>query len=1088
MLALARYDSGCGIMKCVHFLGMGVMLLCAGAGHVSAQTNVRTLTTNAVGLEIPPGVTNVLVSFNGNPREIRADGLAPEDRVLVPGDRVSTGPRTEAALRFSDGSIMRVGENTVLEITAPLEASSSVWTTVRRGVLLFFHRGDPTDARIRTPTATAAVKGTEFHLQVLESGETLLTMIDGQVELSSTAGSTKLVSGEQGLVTQGELPRKSPSINVVNVIQWCLYYPAVVDVSELPGSESLQQELSESLTAYRAGDLRTALNRFPSGRTPLTPSGWVYLGALLLSVGNVEEAHAVLGRARSHSTTNAAGRLAEALELVIAAVKGESVGNRAEPQLATEWLAESYYLQSQRDLRGARHAARRAAEISPDFGFAWARLAELEFGFGNTRAASDALDHATKLSPRNAHALTIRGFVSLARKRPYDAWFNFDDALQIDNRLGDSWLGRGLCRIQFGQRAEAVNDLQSAVVAEPQRAILRSYLGKAFAEAKKDNLALNELELAKLFDPADPTTWLYSALVNQQQNRINTAVHDLEKSQELNDNRALFRSELLLDEDRAVRSANLARVYRDAGMPEVSLGEAAKAVTYDYTSDAAHLFISDSFNDLRDPTRFNLRYETVWFNEWLLANLLSPIGAGRLPLTVSQQEYTRLFERDGMGLASSTRYRSDGQIAQLASPFGTFGKTSWSLDLDYQHNDGVRVNNELDRLELYATIKQELTPHDTVLLIAKYQDYTSGDNFQYYDPEASTRPNFSFQETQSPILIGGYQHEWSPGVRTLLLGGRLENQQTFSDIAQPLYLVGEDASGQAVSVVFPTFDANVNTDLEIYTAEFSQLVQQQDRMRLVAGALWQGGEFGASDLIVSPSGFNLYDTPPAATSIVEPFNRVKGYGYLTFEPLDRVWLTGGLSYDVVEYPENFRSPPISAGQETSSLLGPKAALVWSPWDSITVRGQFTRSLGGVSLDESYRLEPTQLAGFPQAFRTVISESIVGSVASPEYETLGLALDLKPFESTYATVQFGYVESLVERAIGAFRLENGMFPPSAVVSSTLQNLDYKEKSLLVSGSQLLCRDWALGARYRFTLAALNSQIPEFAVADPSLADR
>ena len=40
----------------------------------------------------------------------------------------------------------------------------------------------------------------------------------------------------------------------------------------------------------------------------------------------------------------------------------------------------------------------------------------------------------------------------------------------------------------------------------------------------------------------------------------------MEKSQELNDNRSVYRSQLLLDQDRAVRSANLANIYRDAGM------------------------------------------------------------------------------------------------------------------------------------------------------------------------------------------------------------------------------------------------------------------------------------------------------------------------------------------------------------------------------------------------------------------------------------------------------------------------------------------------------------------------------------------
>ena len=82
-----------------------------------------------------------------------------------------------------------------------------------------------------------------------------------------------------------------------------------------------------------------------------------------------------------------------------------------------------------------------------------------------------------------------------------------------------------------------------------------------------------------------------------------------------------------------MRGANLASIYRDAGMTDVSVREAARAVTYDYANDSAHLFLSDSYNELRDPTRFNLRYETVWFNELLLANSLSPVGAGRLSQT-----------------------------------------------------------------------------------------------------------------------------------------------------------------------------------------------------------------------------------------------------------------------------------------------------------------------------------------------------------------------------------------------------------------------------------------------------------------------
>jgi hypothetical protein len=43
----------------------------------------------------------------------------------------------------------------------------------------------------------------------------------------------------------------------------------------------------------------------------------------------------------------------------------------------------------------------------------------------------------------------------------------------------------------------------------------------------------------------------------------------------------------LLDQDRTVRSANLARIYADAGMNEVGFNEAVKAANAEYLSALA---------------------------------------------------------------------------------------------------------------------------------------------------------------------------------------------------------------------------------------------------------------------------------------------------------------------------------------------------------------------------------------------------------------------------------------------------------------------------------------------------------------------
>jgi hypothetical protein len=142
----------------------------------------------------------------------------------------------------------------------------------------------------------------------------------------------------------------------------------------------------------------------------------------------------------------------------------------------------------------------------------------------------------------------------------------------------------------------------------------------------------------------------------------------------------------------------------------------------------------------------------------------------------------------------------------------------------------------------------------------------------------------------------------------------------------------------------------------------------------------------------------------------------------------------------------------------------------------TVRGIYTRSLGGVSLDESYRLEPTQLAGFPQTFRTLIPESTpgVGSVSAPEYETFGLALDLRLGSRTYAGLQAERLTSDVRRRIGVFTAQNGV--PPATPDSISEHLDFEEHSLAVSVNQLLGDEFVLGARYKLTRAELQDAYP------------
>ena len=220
-----------------------------------------------------------------------------------------------------------------------------------------------------------------------------------------------------------------------------------------------------------------------------------------------------------------------------------------------------------------------------------------------------------------------------------------------------------------------------------------------------------------------------------------------------------------------------------------------------------------------------------------------------------------------------------------------------------------------------------------LFLLTKYQDYHSGDNFQYYDwrtsavsNQTSVRTNFTFDEFQTPIIVGGYHHEWSPGIHTLLLAGRLLNDQRFSDLAVPELIIFKGTVSNVTSVSELPFDVKYRSEFEAYTAELSQIFQVE-RQTLVFGGRVQGGRFHTGDELTAISVTNLFLSPAASTNSADDFRRTTAYAYYTLEPARSLFLTAGLTYDEVEFPKNHRNPPVFSGEERRDRIGPKAALV-----------------------------------------------------------------------------------------------------------------------------------------------------------------
>ncbi|PWU18296.1 MAG: hypothetical protein C5B50_09485 [Verrucomicrobia bacterium] len=1017
--------------------------------------------------------------------EVKAVGsdkwvAAKPEQALKFGDRVRTGLRSRAMVRLTAQTVMPVNELTTFLVAPPREAGRGAVLDVEKGSVYFYSRQRPAEQEIRTPQTSGAIRGTEFNLTVGEDGRTELALLDGQVTLSNALGQATVNTGDKGVVEPGKAPVRTAMVEAQNnIIQWCLYYPGVLDVNELELSTAEKQAIGASLEAYQSGDLLRAVALYPADRVPASASEQVYRAATLLSVGRVDQAEALLEqvqgpKSKVQSPESTVSRLAAALEQVIAVVKnqgGERAGSR---RLATEWLAESYYAQSRGMLRAALQAAQSAVDKDPQFAFGWARVAELELSFGRLAAANEALEKSLLLAPRNAQSHALKGFLLLAKDKPAPAQVAFDEAIAIDGGLANGWLGRGLCKVRDGHADAGRQDLQVAAAAEPQRAVLRSYLAKGFGNEGDDARAHRELSLAERLDPNDPTAWLYAALVEQRENDVNKAIRDLEKSKELNDNRRLFRSRQLLDQDQAVRSASLAHIYQDAGelvwnkdvpISDWAVREASRAVNYDYANYSAHQFLASSYDALRDPRQINLRYESPWFSELIMANLLTPVGAANLSDFAAERPYSRLFEQNHFGFSSDTEYLSHGDWFERASQYGTYENVSYAADVEYRSENGWRPNNELEQTTATLKGKVQITPQDSLLLEGIYYDSTFGDETQYYDQKKAS-PTFNGSEREQPNVFLGYHHEWAPGVHTLFLGGHLDDHLRYSTGSAGTQIPFTTSSGNLI--LYPA-EVDLNRRFHAYTLELQQIVQNEWHT-FVAGGRYQYGWEDTTSSVTNGIGQGLF-----SANLDTTLERFSVYGYETLKLPYHIEVTGGVSYDRLHYPLNVDTSPITDAEANKDQVSPKAGIIWSPLPRTHLRGVYTRSLGGVFYDTSVRLEPSQVAGFNQTFRSIAPEAVAGLVPGSEFTTYGVGLDQSFDTGTYISLSAERLDSEATKTWGAFtNVNTGIIPIPNTPTSTRQSIDYNEKTFTVSLSQLICDQWSVGARYQLSYAALDSR--------------
>lgn len=675
--------------------------------------------------------------------------LTPEQPVC-PGDQVRVGAGSRAALYLRNNSFLQLNENSA--VTFPVQKSNQdFWLDVQQGLAHFIsriiHRFEVT-----TPYVNAVVDGTEFVVGA-EPARAKVAVLEGQVTAWNDAQRTRLSAGQQAVATSRTAPLEQITVTPAALVQWAIHYPPVLTLRSLrPLSADEQRQLDALTPALQQHRPDLALQALEAA--PPSPALDLARAALLLATGQMDDfdarivpltqgPHAGAALALQSVADTARNRIDSALASARQAVA-------VAPDQASSHLALSYALQAALQLNDARKAARKATRVEPDNRLAWLRLAELHLALGDNAAAKKALSRAGQASATDPAVQTrlqvTRGFVHLFELDIKTARQHFEAALQQDAADPQAHLGLGLSLLRDGDTEAGRRELEYAVSLDPLRSTLRSYLGRAYFEEKRDGLALDQWTLAKQFDPNDPTPYFYTGVHKLFANDPIGAVDELETAQALNDRRAVYRSETLLQSDAASRSATLARAYDEAGYEAGVQRSATDALGSDPSQAEGHRLLADQYAG-------RIRYEGARASEMLQSQLWQPLSAYPLQPQLSESgiavvegsgpqrpglnEYHSLFTQDGAYGLLNGYGGEDGAWGNDLVGAVLAGPAALSLGQYHFETNGWGDNTDQQQNVYNGLAQWQITPATRIQLEARRFDWTRGDLSPVWTDKAS---------------------------------------------------------------------------------------------------------------------------------------------------------------------------------------------------------------------------------------------------------------------------------------------------------------------------------------------------------------
>ncbi|MGO4706752.1 FecR domain-containing protein [Microvirga sp. 2MCAF38] len=444
------------------------------------------------------------------PAEVRQD--------LVDGDTLRTNTIGNLAILFADQTQIRVGRNSTLTVrdvasndsgTTQLDLQSgTVWARAARG-------GAGVD--IKTPSAVAAIRGTDWSLTV-DGSKTSLVVLEGVVELRNAQGSVTVRQGEGAVASIGSAPTKFILVNSSDREQM-LFYMTLRDAFTGMPTSSLK---GPALRAERARIEAIAPDARRAG-------DWLSLAEIALSYDGRPIAIDALAQARRKPLDAGQRARADLVEAMIAGAErrwteAATLFGRAEQGVkGRQRIAAAYGRYISLSLANPHRIYPEPKVGSNDPLSALAHAYIVAFK-QDLSAAADVIKAARKRFPNDSEIAVAAAQLAMALNRREDLRGAVDDARRIDPEDPNVRLASSAARGDIdGEVRAAITELRKAAETAPGQSGIWNAIGLFESTLSAPIAAEEALRRAIAADPESPVAYANLAIVLLDQSRVEEA-------------------------------------------------------------------------------------------------------------------------------------------------------------------------------------------------------------------------------------------------------------------------------------------------------------------------------------------------------------------------------------------------------------------------------------------------------------------------------------------------------------------------------------------------------------------------------------